>query len=808
MIAWKVVVRSITLVAAVCCLAGLGVGASAQVVTVSPNHLSFGVPTGSTTSVQETATFSFTSSEGSPTVTVGAVNISGTTDFIITADACSGKTLTAPGACTVGVTFKGTSTALESATLNFHNNQFNDPTPSVKLTGAAGAIKLFNSIVTNKSNNNATLSAPVTYGSTTLNLSCPATGRTAILSSGPDGLGFVLEDNYLTIAVNGVTANTGHNPAGNVCRGGPADDNDGTPLNDCFTTNYQVPAGNGNLNGQDPDDFVNPGNLVLVQQSPNENNAGGVTPIDVSSFLPAGSSKTTFTLLDGGGFVAGASLFLATNCTVAGVQTGGTITGNPITSGDAGSQTQQFAFNSTANEHIALGANYLPLNGTSQIVDGTVPVPFDTGLTRDQFKTMVQGTSAGPTVCMRLSGELAADGVTPLCKAFTFVCTQPGASTPAGINCPQQLSTNPRNILFTAAFDTPDPVNIAPGTGPGFLMGQDTWAASGPGATATPVACTFNDNGDPLFGQRCPQDTLTSFIGGDPGAGGTTRTTNSTFIPVLNMPLPATSPVVTSATFPGCAVPFPFILPAILPCWQQSTSISVKFSANPAIYPTLLNFNPLPSNNFSPAPIQGVTFGTNPAADPLHPVPDTTFPVATDMTLLNNNGGGTTDPCPNATGGTFTTPITTLTNDTSTDTQFAEGRYILHYFATDCASTEELKFTKKTDPTANWASFKTVQINIDHTAPTIFGANNAGTPTATRSGKTVTVTYSCLDPHLSGDNSQGSGVVTCGTFLFLAADHTSTLTSKFTVPTATSGNITLKATDLAGNTSTVMVHYN
>src|SRR5262249_12256 len=159
-----------------------------------------------------------------------------------------------------------------------------------------------------------------------------------------------------------------------------------------------------------------------------------------------------------------------------------------------------------------------------------------------------------------------------------------------------------------------------------------------------------------------------------------------------------------------------------------TSAVSVKFFANPAIYPF---FNPLPANGFTQAPIQSVTFGTN-AATAVPPVPDTTYPIATDI-VLNNAGS-----CPLVPGGIFTTnkPIT---QDTASGQPFGEGRYILHFFATDCASTEELKFRVKSDPTANWASFKTVQLNIDTHAPTITVTNQVVNTNS--HGGTVKVTF-------------------------------------------------------------------
>jgi hypothetical protein len=775
-------VRLVALIAAVCCLAALGAGMTqAQTVTASPDHLTFALPTGSTppTSAQ-TVTFSATGSGSVNNIVVSIVGGTGTQpgDFAIVSDTCTGTTLTAPAACTVGVTFTPSQAAglLSTATLQITNSASEGPV-DVALSGAAGAIKLFDPTLVARSNGNASLSSPFTYGSIPLSLSCP-TGEGAItgtLSSSPDGKGFVLEDNYLTLAIKGTPAGTHNNPAGNVCSGGPADNNNGTLLNDCFSTNYQVLAGAGQLNGKNPDTFANPDNAVLSIQDGNANNAGGLPPINVSTFLAPGVNPTTFTLLDGGGFVAGASLFLATNCSVAGVQTGGTITGNPIDKGSPGSLTPIFPFNSTPGKHIQFGANYLNSAGTTDFgSNNDVPTVTDTAISPASFPALVEGTSAGPAVCMRFTGELDANN-NPQCKAFTITCTQGTGTEASGTLCPQ---SSVRNILFKAVFDSVDtPTSqgqIAPDTGPGFLMGTDNWATHG-------TTCTFENPG-PLATQLCPQDTLTSFQGGDPVSGGTTRTTNSTFIPVLNMPLPITLPVVTTENFFG---------------WQRGTTVTVKFFSSPAIYPFFFNFNPLPANGFTAAPIQSVTFGTNPAKA-VPPVPDTTYPVPGDITLFNPGGAGGASECPAAPGGIFTTSDT-ITQDTSTGLAFAEGRYNLHFFATDCASTEELRFRVNSNPNANWASFKTVPVNIDETAPAINGA------TAMRSGNTVKVTYSCSDPALH-DGTAGSGVVVCGTYLFFAVPNTGPLTSQFKV-NSTSGTIALTAIDLAGNKTTVNVPF-
>jgi hypothetical protein len=752
----------------ICGLIGVGgQPAQAQTVTVSPGSLSFGVPTGSTASAQESVTFSVTGAESS--VTLNTVNIvPGTNavagDFAIVTDGCSGKMLTAPAACMVGVMFTPSVAAgiLESASLNFPFG--GESTPTVALTGALGAIKLFGPL-----NVNPSLFPGVTWPesagnpvqSTTINLSCPA-NPTAVLSSAPDGLGNVFQDNTIQVAdtVSNVTTTTT-----NVCYGGDTNFQGfagfPTGTTNCFQTAYEGAVTN--FVGQNPDLItipnpprsfvavygVQPLNLMNARTSPPE------SPLLYPAILTSGLQALNVQMTDAGGFLGSATLHLVTNCTPAGVTSGGSITGNPINPNDAGSQTPQFTFDAATGQHIEFDADYLAL--FDRITANTIPTVTETGLSQETFENLVRGTSAGPAQCIRVKGLLAADGVTPLCEAFTIVCTTPAAQTPAGVNCPQ---SNARNLLFQTRYDSADKIDIEEGTGPGFLMGPDVW---------TSPACSFLAG--PETGQLCPQNALTEFKGaGDPVHGSTPRGTNSTFIPVLNMPLPFTKTVVTSQNENA---------------WQSSKTVNVKFSASPAKAPEDDD-----SNGFKAAPIESVTFGTTAANVN---VPDTTFPVPGDVTLFN--GGGATSACPNALGGVF---------KTSASFQLVEGRYKLHFFATDCAETEELKFKPSNDPNVNWASFKTVTVKIDTTSPTI---NNpmlsTTTPTA---GQTVTATYSCSDPLLR-DGSQGSGVVRCGTFLFFAEANTPTLHTKFKAKGTGLQNFPITAIDLAGNSTTVILQY-
>ncbi len=123
----------------------------------------------------------------------------------------------------------------------------------------------------------------------------------------------------------------------------------------------------------------------------------------------------------------------------------------------------------------------------------------------------------------------------------------------------------------------------------------------------------------------------------------------------------------------------------------------------------------------------------------------------------------------------------------------ADGQYVLHYFAKDCAGTEELKFAQ--DGTGSWSTnFYTFPINVDTAAPVVATGPTLSAASPYSQGQVVTATFSCTDTL--------SGVVQCGGQSFPAGTLN---TGSITVPvnTATAGpqNFSVVATDAAGNQS-------
>jgi hypothetical protein len=763
----------------------------AQTVSASPVALSYGVPTGTPVvapctvpcSATESLTVNIVGASPSTPVAFGATTVTGTNsgDFIVAGDSCSEQTFTAAATCQVSVYFNASLapfTTLETATLTVSVATSNiQAPPPVPLSGAYGAIKLWNE--TNVTTSATTPPNPTSFtnmytiASQGLNLSCPTSptvAPTATLSNTPDGNGYVLVDNYITVSVNGVAVNNGvagNNPLGNVCSGGPSDSSGGIAYNDCFSTNYQVPAGtNYSLNGQDPDTFTNPGNPLLFQQSGNPNNAGGLPPINLSSFFPAGAVQATFTALDSGYVYDTSTVFLQTNCTPGGIIPGGTTTGNPT-------PTNTVSFDSNP------GANLSITDDTAQNppATGTVPMYTQIAVPQQLFYQLVAGTSAAPDVCLRAASEQdTANNNAPMCVGILIQCYDPVLGTTSGNNCDSSTPVGLRDLYDTVQFASPDaPVNgtnflygpgttgtdactyylanpnnntakgtvpygaCATGTGASVLMGGDNWLCGTgdyPPTPCTPLepnsstGLMFNTStpytesvysegndglGGGLTGDLSPLGTLTNFQGAADGSGGSSvPLKNSVLFLVANHPLPTETAIIAGQNSNG---------------WINGTTINATFTSGAASY-SPGSTNP-PSNGFIAASPYSLTYGISnyPA------LPDSTYPVTGDATNYNttvspNLGASGTSwiplcPAGVATPGSFTSYATSDGTQTGTPTLtgLSNGIYNVHYFTTDCALTEGLVFNpttpQLTNPTANWASFPFVSVGVDTTAPAL-----------------------------------------------------------------------------------------
>ncbi|MGB8580644.1 MAG: hypothetical protein WCD47_07460 [Candidatus Sulfotelmatobacter sp.] len=798
----------------------------AQTVSVSPGDLSYGVPT---QTPFPTTGLPLASAPDSVTVIIsgsGPVTFSGTTvgapgsnpgDFVVDGNSCTG-TIASPSTCQVTLHFNASlapASTLETATLTVNFTIGSSPGRlTVPMNGAYGAIKLFSALDINPS-----LFPGVTWPNSAgnpvntvpVNLSCPA-NPTAVLSSTPDGSGNVFQDNTIQIAdtIAGSTLTTS-----NVCYGGDTNFQGFTGFpagtSNCFQQSYES-AASGFL-GQNPDLAGVPANYGV--QPLNLMNAvfpPGTPPL-YSPVLQSGPQSLSVQLIDAGGDLGAATLHLVTNCSLAGVTPGGTITGNPINPSNPSSLSQTYTLDSGPGQNISIVDN----DAQSPPPPGAVPSITDIGVPQSLFSQLVAGSSAAPAVCLRMAGEVDSLG-NPMCKGFLIECTSGG--TTSGSNCDPTNPNTARNLYDALQFASPDgPVNgfnflygpvgspaadacsniltglpsaaCATGTGPGILMGSDNWLCA-PGQTAPctplepntatpPSPATYSagncDLTGSVAGDLCPLDTLTQFKGAaDVLPGGTTSGKNSILIPVVNMPLPSTT---FTSSFQSNG-------------WTQAPNpASVTFTANPATYsPGAIN---PPTNGFVAAPAYAVTYGVTPAASPL---PDTTYPIPSDTTLFNPraNPNFGAPLCSPSTTPSFSAPPVNLTTS-------GDGIYNLHFFTTDCALTEELVFNPQgsqlTDPTANWASFRYVTFGVDTVAPT-FSCSSPNTSVWYNMNQTVSCTVTDQD-YVA--NVSGSG------FLPLVSGIQGSQSETVSVSTSVPANNvnsaaptnSLQACDLAGN---------
>lgn len=597
----------------------------------------------------------------------------------------------------------------------------------------------------------------VAFNSTTLNLTCPSSAIAAVLSSSANSAGNVLVDNFIDLTTTYGTTTDG--PV-NACIYEKSEDSPGAVYGSCYTWSYQWAVKAGKLTGQDPDNLVG---------------TGGVAPIDISNRLRPGPLQLKIDLVDTGGYLASSTLYLNTNCTFNGVTGPGEITGNPIAQANPTPQqlTQNFSFNLTANQQAefvydlskAQAANSLSI--TPATIPGTENQPTDSSTFQSTF---LPRTSFATSSCLIHSGTLVNSA--PACTLYTLACTIGTGTTESGAQCP--VSSLP-NEVFQDIFDGPSFTlpDIQTANGPtfhqgiGFLMASEGWTG-GP--------CTF----DPASGLQdlpCPQNVLTTFSG--PGlytASGGTSHPNSSFIALAQVPEDLTTVAVVSQ-LPGG--------------WINTRTANLTLSSQP---PVLKGTNLSGAAAFIPSPIQSITYGISPA----NAVPVPSAPPSTDISVENSIA------CPTP-ANPLDPPASVFNSGPQTVSVGADGNYLLHYFAEDCAGTRELSFIK--DQAGSWSThYYTFPINVDTIAPIVSSGpslwpapGNSGGYTL---GQAVTATYSCTD--------ERSGLVRCGSTTFpYTAVVLSSGSIRSPVDTSTPGakTYTVQAVDAAGNQSSASVNY-
>jgi len=634
---------------------------------------------------------------------------------------------------------------------------------SAILAQAQNVIPVFPAVDVRFSTNGTSLTNLNTFGSAAFNLSCPSSGISAILS-GPLPTGSstptnLLVDNYISLTEGSTTTNL-CGPAGPGSEGNPAS---------CFRSAYS----NNPIVGTDPDYPDGPNGPLGV--------VGGVAPISIASYLAGGSNTVTFDEVDFGGYLAASSINLITNCTSEGVSSG-KVTGTPISSTPTAAQlTQNFSFSGTTGKVVGLlfDLSTAQSQGTLTVTNGTTPTTVDQALNPAAFPALVKGTSFATSQCLIHLGEQY--NGSPACKLFTLTCTTGTGNAGSGLNCPK---TSSRNIVIQDVFDFP-PLSLPDivytdgnfsetfHQGFGFIETSENWLG-GP--------CTFETGSDQLF--SCPENILTVFSG--PGTGKGTGTSqpgiNSEFISVGPVPLYRTHVDLS----PWSANQM----------WVNSHDITATFNTRSPILPA--NFNGGDLNDFKAAPPYSITYGVAPLAG--YPsVPSTEFPVPGDQSILYP--GGCPAPGTPAPAIWEPAPVTIHVN--------ADGQYLLHYFATDCAGTEELYFRQ--DNTGSWyTTFYTAIMFVDTVPPKVIygpvlscadgtqsciaGTLPDGSLIFYRNSK-VKITSQCSDDF--------SDVAKCG-----SANYSNPVTNpppgSFSIDTSKQGTFTysINVTDAAGNMGT------
>ena len=607
-------------------------------------------------------------------------------------------------------------------------------------------------------------SAPTSFNSSTLDLNCSVSPIHAVLTSSPNSGSSnanLLVDNFINLTVTPGTSGTASGTPVDICGGGASTSSSDSGTNhsqECFNPGFSSVVRH--LVGQNPDTFAG---------------TYGVAALDISSYLVSGPQQAEFDLVNLGDYLASSSLYLNTNCAQTGVSGQVNFTGNTITTTNI---TQNYTIDSSLDQKFKFVYDLSKSQqaGSLSITSGTVPYVTDVPVDPATFQTiLVPNTSFATSSCMIHTGELL-KGLSA-CTLYTLECTSGNSTKRSGSQCP--VSSLP-NEIFQDVFDGPSftlPDIATPNNGPtfhegvGFLMASEGWTG-GP--------CSF----DPASGLQdlpCPQNLLVSFSG--PGIYTSTSYTshpNSTFIPLTGVPEDLTT-VSVQNQHPGY--------------WVNTQNPVVTLSSQP---PVLTGTNLPGASSFIASPIVSITYGISSTNSIL---PSPSAPPSTDTTVASGVvcplQSNPSDPLAIV----FATPAETLT-------LHADGKYLVHYFARDCAGTEELQFTQDAS-TQSWStSYYTYPINVDTVSPVVSSGPTLSPAANTLIlgdyivGHAVTAAYSCTD--------ERSGVVTCGASSYSPTSttlSTGTISSKVNTSQTGAQVYTVQAVDAAGNQSAKSVNY-
>ena len=800
--------------------------AQAQV-TVSPgsNSLTFGIPSGTPgtppSSTPQNVTLTVTS--GSITFPSPAWSISGpyAGQFSVTGDTCSGATVTASNSCQIPVTFSSSSSTLQTATLFLSTVEIPSgdegtylELPCISLSGAYGAIKLWDETTVQPSLSSASFTDLSIINSANLNLSCPAS-PVATLSGTPDGSGNVEVDNYITLAINGTpvstylgslndeppnysalyptqiaagVVNSPASPAGNICQGSDAypDTYGNNTYPECFSAAYRSDVAN--LVGVYTDFIANANNIIPPV---NDNAAGGVAPLGTAGegndlgtnfFAPnlpesGGTLQASFQALDAGGWFETSTLFLVTNCSLTGVAPGGagqTIVGTPLEPGT----TQPFYFNATLGSLDVFSAIIPNVETLTNV--GATPFISTFSVPPSNASSLWANSPLATASCI---ASVSAGGN---CAPKQEVCTTAANPTPSGANCVYD-STGAEDVLLSDNFSPVTPItSFPPGTNPGVVALND--------AQGCPFAPPFSSS------IACPSNGLKSFSGDpDPVHGGS----NSYYYYVTGILPPSTTPggfVNVGGTY-----------------WINGNNPQVTLTAAPPPAP-------IPNNvGWYPSPIDYIAYvnlpSTAAAPNPNYPfnsslqspplpgaVVDFSENLSSGSPAVVTSGGISTtgSTCGSVLGnnGNILPASSTYSfevNPVNLGTLLDTATYALYYETEDCTRTAERLYTYSASTPGWTTNYKSVAYIVDDDPPAIT-ITVPSTGAIYPAKATVASSFTCLDLTPPGTPYEyGSGVAYCnGPSQINTTPGGSILTSE---------SFTVTSSDNVGNKSSQTVNY-
>jgi hypothetical protein len=628
----------------------------------------------------------------------------------------------------------------------------------------------------------------------TLTLNCSATPIYATISSTTTApLGYVFVDNYLTMAANygdGFVAVNTNYPAGNICSGGPVDIIQGNSYNDCFSTSYQ--QNYGSLLGVDPDTFASPGNTNSVLQG----NAGGVPPIDVSTYLSSGSNTVSFSSLDAGVAYGSSSLYLVTNCTEAAVGAANITTVVPTT---GTTPDLPAVFSIIPGQTLITDEDFSTSTGiTNPLSDTPILLSTANPVTQAVWAGYTGGLPIAPSNIIIDAYNLGADAGSMVVKEC--YSSSAGPSTATNAQCPTVTSPNLTgngtpsylSLRHTADWGAGGKVSPAPGTTFSLLDFDNSadpsiaWISS-PGTI--PNSACINPQGNGTFDNTTVpptpipvncfiRDTLVDVYGDQTTQRGTKPKTGTTTVAATNVPMIMSSPEAIPNPNTPNTCPLKGPVPLGPNVWVNAACF-FDIVVNPATGAT---------NGFQAAPPASVIWGWQNQAPALvpGPIPTGEFWASNPNPVYTNNNSGSCAPqatpcagawdvgsgnsnskCPPpaaacANPGIYTTFSAAIPGFASP----GDGTYLLNRSATDTFGIREKVISlittgtclnPETEPPYNvpssfnapcyTTSYPTTQVNLDSTNPTITTNGVSGLTFPAYSSQTYTVT--CTD-NLSG----------------------------------------------------------